>query len=87
MLPFLGWGEAALDVRLMGAHQGRQDRQGKLKERGTYIVAMRPPGDRAVTGDRRRTPLYNGPNARKMRLSITLTSAVTPPTLQVTAHR
>jgi hypothetical protein len=24
MFPFLGWGEAALDVRFMSAHQGRQ---------------------------------------------------------------
>jgi hypothetical protein len=38
MLLPLGWGEAALDVRFMSAHQGR------------WLVAMRPPGDRAVTG-------------------------------------
>lgn len=48
-------------------------------------AAMRPPGDRVVTGDHCRTPSYNGPNAAKMRLSVTLTTAVTPPTLQVTA--
>jgi hypothetical protein len=48
-------------------------------------AAIRPPGDRVVTGDHCRTPSYNGPNAAKMRLSTTLTTAVTPPTLQVTA--
>ena len=59
----------------VSAHQGRR------------LVAMRPPGDRAVTGQRCRTPLYNGPDPAKMRLFITLTCAVTPPTLQVTAPR
>jgi hypothetical protein len=42
-------------------------------------AAMRPPGDRVVTGDHCRTPSYNGPNAAKMRLCVTLTTAVTPP--------